>query len=81
LLSNPRLIEAWARLYFDGMQAPPETRRILRSCSVRRYIKVLAQFDLNFDLFGEQLAPQHILEMLPDEFLQLATVAPPFIPK
>ena len=68
MLSNPRLIEAMGRLYFD------ESKRLLKRGassargSVRRYIRVLSQFDLNFDLFGEQLTPQHVLEMLPDEF-------------
>jgi hypothetical protein len=68
ILSNPRLIETAGRLYFD------ERKRLLKRGassargSVRRLIKVLSQFDLNFDLYGDNLPPEQIIGLLPDEF-------------
>lgn len=68
ILSNARLIEAAGRLYFDERKGLLKRGASSARGSVRRLIKVLSQFDLNYDLYGEDLAVGHIQELLPEEF-------------
>jgi hypothetical protein len=68
MLSNPRLIETAGRLYFDERKHILKRGASSARGNVRRFIKVLSQFDLNFDLFGDNLAPEQVLDLLPDEF-------------
>lgn len=68
ILSDPRLIEATGRLYFDERKGVLKRGASSARGSVRRLIKVLSQFDLNFDLFGDNLSHEQILDLLPEEF-------------
>jgi hypothetical protein len=68
ILSNPRLIETAGRLYFDERKGVLKRGASSARGSLRRLIKVLCQFDLNFDLYGEDLAVDHIEQLLPEEF-------------
>ena len=68
ILSNPRLIEAAGRLYYDERKHILKRGTTSARGSLRRFIKVLSQFDLNFDLFGDNPFSKQIVGLLPDEF-------------
>ena len=68
LISNRSIVEAALLLYVD-----PSTARLKRGCqsnrqpgTVRRFIGVLQQLDLTYDIYG-MTGPQ-ILDLLPAEF-------------
>jgi len=67
IITNPAMVEAATRLYFDASAGRPR-RRISRDApgGVRRFVEVLAQFDCTWDLYS--MTADDILALLPQEF-------------
>jgi len=65
LISNPAVVEVASRLYYD-----PKTQKTRRNISsaggARRFVEVLAQFDVTWDL--NSLSADDIWGLLPSEF-------------
>jgi hypothetical protein len=69
LVTNKAVVESATRLYYDSSR---ENRHFKVGAagkgagSARRYVDVLMQFDLTWDLYS--MTTDEILAMLPDEF-------------
>lgn len=69
LIANQGAIEAAVLLYFDPLRLAPKRGAQAqqgRPGTVRRFVRVLQQLDMTFDIYG--LSGQQILELLPREF-------------
>lgn len=67
-IENPALVEALNLLYFDEQGAAPKRGVTSRSRAgnLRRFVTVVQQLDLTYDLFS--MTGSDILELLPTEF-------------
>lgn len=71
-ISNPPLIEAVDRLYYDPSSsngdAKPKRGALTRTRpgNLRRFVTVMQQFDLTYDMYA--MTSDQILALLPDEF-------------
>jgi hypothetical protein len=70
-ISNPSLIEAVDRLYYDTSsngEGRPKRGALTRTRAgnVRRFVTIMQQFDLTYDMYA--MTADQILELLPTEF-------------
>jgi len=67
-LSNPAIIKAARLLYYDEKKRKPKrgAQDPERPGNLFRFVRVLQQLDLNYDLYG--MDAHAILDLLPDEF-------------
>ncbi len=71
LIANRGVIEAAAMLYLDkDRQAPKPGSQVATTSggSIRRFVRVLQQLDVNYDIYG--MSGADILSLLPSEFDQ-----------
>jgi hypothetical protein len=61
LVTNPAVVEAATRLYYDRSK-----RRLKRGAQARRFAEVLMQLDVAWDLHS--MSAEELIEMLPPEF-------------
>ncbi len=69
IIANKGAMQAAMMLYFDPVRLAPKRgaqATEARPGTVRRFVRVLQQLDLTFDIYG--LSGQQILELLPREF-------------
>ncbi len=69
LIANPGVLEAASELYFDSRRNAPKIGAHTtkpQPGTVRRFVRVLQQLDLTYDIYG--LRGEQILELLPGEF-------------
>jgi hypothetical protein len=74
-VSNPGIIEAADLLYFDATAGKPRrgaASNKRRPGTLRRYVDVIQQFDLTYDLYS--LTGSQILKLLPEEFRKWSAV-------
>jgi hypothetical protein len=72
-VSNPGIIEAADVLYFDASSRKPKrgaASNKRRPGTLRRFIDVIQQFDLTYDLYS--LTGRQIVDLLPEEFARWA---------
>lgn len=70
LITNRGLVEAIDRLYWDAKKKRPKSGVTIeeRPGSLRRFIDVMQQLDLNYDLHG--MTAEQIIALLPEEFAE-----------
>lgn len=70
IITNRDIMEAANSLYFNADTEKPKTGAAnrKRSGNIRRFIDILNQFDVTWDLYS--LNKADVIEMLPDEFSQ-----------
>ena len=69
LIANKGVIDAALMLYFDPKRRRPKAGAqgsLHQPGTVRRFVRVLQQLDVTYDIYG--LSGRQILELLPDEF-------------
>jgi len=69
LIANKGVLEAAAMLYLDprrGRPKPGSQGSVRQAGTVRRFVRVLQQLDVTYDIYG--LTGRQILELLPEEF-------------
>jgi len=68
IISHRNIVEAISRLYFDYQKGQPKTgaQSRTRPGNIRRFVSVIQQFELTYDIYT--MDPARILELLPDEF-------------
>jgi hypothetical protein len=74
LIANRGVIEAALALYFDAQRGRPKAGAqgsLHQPGTVRRFVRVLQQLDVTYDIFG--LSGEQLLELLPREFDQWRT--------
>jgi hypothetical protein len=69
LIANKGVLQAAAALYLDPRRGRPKSgaqRSIRHPGTVRRFVRILQQLDLTYDIFA--LSGEQVLELLPPEF-------------
>ena len=69
LIANKGVLEAASMLYLDprrGRPKPGAQRSVQHSGSLRRFVRILQQLDLTYDIYG--LSGEQVLGLLPAEF-------------
>lgn len=68
LIANRGVIDAAVALYFDRRRGRPKQGAMSHGHpgTVRRFVRVLQQLDLTYDIYG--LSARQLLELLPEEF-------------
>ena len=68
LIANRGVIDAAVALYFDRKRGRPKSGVTSHGQpgTVRRFVRVLQQLDLTYDIYG--LSARQLLELLPEEF-------------
>ncbi len=75
-ITNPPIIVAANQLYYDDATAKPKVGAAPnwpKSGTLRRYITLLDQLDLTYDLYS--MTTEEILEVLPGEFANYRNAA------
>jgi hypothetical protein len=69
IISHKNIVEAIHRLYFDFQGGQPKKRGAqsrTRPGNIRRFVKVIQQFELTYDIYS--MSAEKILNLLPPEF-------------
>jgi hypothetical protein len=68
LISHKNIIEAIYRLYFDESRGRPKPGAVSGDVegSIRRFIKVIQQFEFTYDIYS--MSSDQIIDLLPQEF-------------
>ena len=68
IISHPNIVEAIYNLYWDVTKGKPKrgATSIHRPGNVRRFIKIIRQFELTYDVYSMTAA--QIIDLLPEEF-------------
>lgn len=79
LIANPAVVEVATRLYYDPAKRAVRRNRSLKA-GPRRFVQVLAQYDVTWDL--RSLTTDDLFDMLPKEFeLLRSAYQPDLIPR
>lgn len=75
IITNPGIMEAASRLYYDAFSSRPRRGATTKTGrgTVRRFTAILNQFDVTWDLYS--LEARDVIQMLPDEFSRFCRVA------